>query len=456
MEGRALGHLQGEVVGELQQGGAAFERGQRGGREGRFAVQGAEQGPAEGGGARRVRGVVRGEAQPVRDVLGYEGAVHGDRERVLGVGGGGEGFDALGGRRALGDGREGALEGGGDGLVPGAGGEQAERAVGGGLGGVAAGQPVYEGGEGTGREVGGGVAVALRGALDGELEHEGGLPADEQPERRRAGRGGRVPGGGVLRLVEGAEDVVGEAGEGGAVGVAAAVEPLLPPEPAVVRAALIGTPVALGGGPAEVRPVHVGRRVPGSGVPAHVGPYEPVEREQRQLRGGPDPAGPGGRPEGVSDGGAEQRAAHPAPEVLLLEPPPQAGARPRPPHGGRDPRPVPVRRGASAAGLHPLRGPDVGAVVGHRRAARAQRVRARDADPAQRADRVGRRAGAGHGDAAPGAAPRVGPAAEGARVWPAAQGIGLVHPGHPALRSGCCRVHRRHRPPDRACTGGAL
>ncbi|EDX23660.1 hypothetical protein SSAG_03450 [Streptomyces sp. Mg1] len=176
--------------------------------------------------------------------------------------------------------------------------------------------------------------MALDGALHGELEHQGGLPAHQQPERRRAGDGGRVAGGGVLRLVQGGEGVVGEAGQAGPDGAAAGVEPLLAGQPAVVRAPLVGAPVALGRGPAEVGAVDVGGRVPGAGVAADVGADESVDGEEGELGGGGDGAeaavGGGefgqapravgladavqgeagdGRAEGVADGGAEEGAA---------------------------------------------------------------------------------------------------------------------------------------------------
>jgi hypothetical protein len=203
--------------------------------------------------------------------------------------------------------------------------------------------------------------VGLGRALDGELEDELGLPADEETEGGRAGGGLRAGLAGVLGGVERAHGAVGEAEQADAGRVAPGVQPLLAGEPAVVLAALVGAPVPLGRRPAEVGPVQIGRRVPGAGVAADLGADQAVDGEEGQLGQVGDRAAsavggrqvgqalravrladPGqgqrldGRAQGVADGRAEQRSAHPAAEVLLFGPPPDGpGCRthPRPPHG---------------------------------------------------------------------------------------------------------------------------
>ncbi len=211
------------------------------------------------------------------------------------------------------------------------------------LHGAAAGQAVDGDGEGAGREAGGRGAVRLGGALHGEPVDELRLPADEQAEGGRADEGAGVAGLRVLGLVGGARVLVAEAGEAGAGRVAAGVEPLLVGEPAIVLAALVGAPVALGGGPAQMGPVDVGGRVPGAGVAADLGADQAVDGEEGHLGGGGDGApapergdgsgesvrsvglaqfrqgGPAGaRPQRVAERPAEQTAPHPGPEVLLL------------------------------------------------------------------------------------------------------------------------------------------
>lgn len=343
MQGGPLCHLHGEVVGEFQERGAPLQFGEPGRRQRGLAVQRAEQRPAQGPGGRGGPAVVHGQPQPVPDVLTDEGAVHGDGEDLLGGVRGPERLDECGAGDALPHGAEGLLECLGDGFVALPFGEQSQRVLHRAVQRLAARQAVHHHGEGTRGEQGGGMAVGLGGALDGQLQHELGLPADEQSERGGAADRRRVVRGGVLGPVEGPHDGVAEAAQALPGGGAAAVEPLLPGEPAVVLAPLVGAPVALGGGPAQMGLVHVGGRVPGAGVAADLGADQPVDGEQGELgdRGdgaapavGGDEVGDGVGPVGgadllqreaadaraecVADGAAEQCAAYPAAEVLLF------------------------------------------------------------------------------------------------------------------------------------------
>lgn len=287
--------------------------------------------------------MVDGEAEPVTDVLTDEGAVDGDGQGVLGVLRITECVDTGGARDPLAYGAECLLERIAHGLVARSGRQERQRPLDGAVDGLAAGQPVDDHREGAGREIRRGVAVGLRRALHGELADQLGFPAHEQSEGRGADERAGVAGGGVLGLVDGAEDLVGQAGQTGARRVAPGVEPFLAGEPAVVLAALVGPPVPLGGRPAQMGPVDVGRRVPGTGVAADLGAYEAVDREEGQLGGGGDGAAAavGGDEVGdpvravggtylvqrqrgdpgaqrVADGPAQQTAAHPGAEVLLL------------------------------------------------------------------------------------------------------------------------------------------
>ncbi len=83
VQGRALGHLHGEVVRQGQHRGTALQLGPAGRREGRLAVQGAEQPPGERAGDTGGPTLVHREAQTVPDVVPHQRAVHGDREQPL-------------------------------------------------------------------------------------------------------------------------------------------------------------------------------------------------------------------------------------------------------------------------------------------------------------------------------------------------------------------------------------
>lgn len=236
--------------------------------------------------------------------------------------------------------------------MAGPGGEHGERALHGAVQRLAAREAVHDEDERARREVAGGVAVALCGALDGQLEDELRLPADEQPERRGAHHRAAPLGVGVLRRVQGAHRAVGEAGQAGPAGGALRVQPLLAGEPAVVVVALVGSPVVLGGVPAAVGRVHVGGWVPGAGVASDLGADQPVHGEQRHLGVVGDAAAPAvGRDEvrdavgpvrladggqrveldagaqGVADRAAEQTTADPTTEVVLLGAAPHHGRR---------------------------------------------------------------------------------------------------------------------------------
>lgn len=142
-------------------------------------MQGAQEAAGEGARRRAGAALVDGQAQAVAYVLADQGAVDGGGEEAVGRAVPGEFLDACRGGHALAYGAEGVLEGAGDGLVPGAAGEEDEGALDGAVQALAARQPVDDDGVRARREAGDGVAVGLGRALDGQLEDELGLPADE-------------------------------------------------------------------------------------------------------------------------------------------------------------------------------------------------------------------------------------------------------------------------------------
>lgn len=128
------------------------------------------------------------EPQPLGDVLADQGRVQGGREDPFGPAAPGQLLDQGGVGRPLAHPVDGGAQRLADLLAAGLFGGEGQHPAGRGLQGFAAGRAVHQQGVRPGREPGRRVPVALRGALQGQLEDEPRVPADQQPERRRPGQ----------------------------------------------------------------------------------------------------------------------------------------------------------------------------------------------------------------------------------------------------------------------------